>query len=262
MALVEEEFYSAPRMGFYPETRKTLAEKNNSTTTMEAPTDPLDDTFEASRSAYPASFYLWLGKEDFKGRQGADPIIERYLSLDLTWDFMDKDDARSFREGESIARFSDQRPKELSDINDMWDDNWDDIYSQFGKTNKMHRKLMAQSIAELNPDYEPFKPFLKELYEEVTPRWKGDGCDVVNWDKDYDETWEQPNRYEVIKKYNPGRTPVLPVTGNGGLNLTRLEPYVDNFAWNLWDARREQIMDHIKLVDNSPIASLSEIIGG
>ena len=256
---IERQFYSAPRMGFTMNTIKNLDTDNEIGSSL--PDLISNSTFDSARSAYPASFYLWLGKEDFKGRNGgADPLIERYLSLDLTWDFQDENDARSFRESESIARFSDLRPEELSDINTMWDENWDDIYSQFGKTNPMHRKLMAQSIAELNPDYEPFKPYLDELYDNVYPRWKGDGCDVVNWDKDYDETWEQPNRYEVIRKYNPGRTPVLPVEGNGGLNLDNLEPLVNEFAWDLWDARREEVMDRIELVE-SPIPVISEIVG-
>ena len=256
---IERHFYSAPRMGFTLATKDYLDKGSESTLNLTT-----DQTFQSARSAYPASFYLWLGKEDFKGRNnGADPITERYLSLDLTWGFGETNgqpDARTFRDSESIARFSDLRPKELSDINEMWDEYWDDIYSQFGKTNPMHRKLMAQTIAELNPDYEPFKPYLDELYDNVYPRWKGDGCDVVNWDKDYDESWEQPNRYQVIRKYNPGRTPVLPVEGNGGLNLENLEPLVDKFAWDLWDTRREEVMDRIKLVE-SPIPVISEIVG-
>ena len=42
------------------------------------------------------------------------------------------------------------------------------------ETNPMHKHLIAQSVAEMNPDYKPFKPFLKELYEEFIPlswRW-------------------------------------------------------------------------------------------
>ena len=269
---VREAFYKAPTMGYTVNTSKYLDKYTDSgfgqdpdAPAPEEDMDGLDMEFEAARSRYPGSFYLWLGKEDFKGRDGgADALIERYLSLDLTWEFLDADDARSFRESETLAKFSNVRPKELSDINDMWDDNWDDVYSQFGKTNPMHRKLMAQSIAELNPQYEPFKPYLKYLDEVVKPRWKGDGCDVVNWvDNDVsDENWDQENRFQVIRKYNPGRTPVLPVTSpDTQWTLTNLEPLVNTFAWDLWDARREEIMDQIELRD-TPVPMMSEIVNG
>ena len=108
----------------------------------------------------------------------------------------------------------------------------------------MHKHLIAQSVAEMNPDYKPFKPFLKELYEEVYPRWVGDGCDLVDPDKPY----------QVIRKYNAGRTPVLPTE-----SLEKLTPIVDNFAWNLWDAQREKIMDQIHLVDNA-VPMVSEVV--
>ena len=259
MQAVEEHFYSQPRMAFTMDTIDYLGEEESISTGELNP--GIDEAFQASKSAYSGAFYLWLGKEDFKGRDGgADPLIERYLSLDLTWQFNDEDDARSFRESESIARFSNLRPEELSDINDLWDRDWDDVYSQFGKTNKMHRQLIAQSIAEDNPEYKPFQPYLNELYDNVYPRWRGDGCDIVNWDPAKgDNGWDQD--YEVIRKYFPGRTPVLPVEGNGKLNLTELEKEVTKFAWDLWDARREEVMDRIELRTDSPIPVLSEIVG-
>ena len=53
----------------------------------------------------------------------------------------------------------------------------------------------------------------------------------------------------------------MPVEGNGKVNLTELEKEVTKFAWDLWDARREEVMDRIELRTDSPIPVLSEIVG-
>ena len=91
---VERAFNSAPTMGFTLGTTKDLGIKGRK--------GPKCGSwlwtgrtlaFPAVTLSLSASLYLRLGKEDFKGREGADPLIERYLSLDLTWDFLDPNDA-------------------------------------------------------------------------------------------------------------------------------------------------------------------------